>query len=256
MFGRWLLLALLVLACTALAPSQNRLFRPNVVREPHVAEAQRPGLADCTLAFYKQTVDHFSYALPTGGNYFFQQRYYVCDLYWKKNATYTGPIFFYTGNEGDVTLYVNNTGLMWESAPSFGALLVFAEHRYYGESKPFGAATPQNMWYLSTEQALADYAELIFFLKEKLSAQESPVIAFGGSYGGMLASWFRMKYPTTVDGSIAASAPIMAFFGENPATNQYAFNQITTRDATPAAGAAGNCAPNIRTAWNVRVSTS
>jgi hypothetical protein len=36
----------------------------------------------------------------------------------------------YLGNEADVTLYLNNTGLMWESAPSFRALLVFAEHRH------------------------------------------------------------------------------------------------------------------------------
>jgi hypothetical protein len=42
------------------------------------------------------------------------------------------PIFFYLGNEADVLLYLNNTGLMWESAPEFDALLVFAEHRCRG----------------------------------------------------------------------------------------------------------------------------
>ena len=33
------------------------------------------------------------------------------------------------GNEAPVDLYVNATGLMWENAASFGAYLLFAEHR-------------------------------------------------------------------------------------------------------------------------------
>lgn len=36
----------------------------------------------------------------------FQQRYFVCDRHHKRH----GPIFFYLGNEADVTLYLNNTG--------------------------------------------------------------------------------------------------------------------------------------------------
>lgn len=94
-----------------------------------------------------------------------------------------------------VLLYVNATGLMWENAKEFGAMLIFAEHRYYGESLPFGADTFKHMQWLTTEQALADYASLIYDLKSKRSLEDVPVIGFGGSYGGMLGAWGRLKYP-------------------------------------------------------------
>lgn len=42
--------------------------------------------------------------------------------------TYT-CIYHHRGNEADVTLYLNASGLMWENAEAFGALLIFAEHR-------------------------------------------------------------------------------------------------------------------------------
>ena len=63
------------------------------------------------------------------------------------------------------------------------------QHRYYGESNPFGSKrqayqNPDTLGYFNSMQALADYAQLILDLKKNLSAENSPVIAMGGSYGG------------------------------------------------------------------------
>lgn len=38
--------------------------------------------------------------------------------------------------------------------------------------------------YFSSAQAIADYAEVLVYVKKKLSADKSPIIVFGGSYGG------------------------------------------------------------------------
>lgn len=56
---------------------------------------------------------------------------------------------------------------MFDIAPEFSALIVFAEHRYYGQSLPFGRDSYQgnNTQYLSSLQALADFAALINSLK-------------------------------------------------------------------------------------------
>lgn len=92
---------------------------------------------------------------------------------------------------------------MWDAAPQFTALIIFAEHRYYGQSLPYGNKSytePKYLGYLTSQQALADYVQLIEYLKSDPKLLHSPVIAFGGSYGGMLSAWFRMKYPHIVQG--------------------------------------------------------
>ncbi|GMY24995.1 lysosomal Pro-X carboxypeptidase isoform X2, partial [Fagus crenata] len=53
------------------------------------------------------------------------------------------------------------------------------------------------------------FAVLIRSLKQNLSSEASPVVVFGGSYGGMLAAWFRLKYPHIAIGALASSAPIL-----------------------------------------------
>ncbi|XP_071050411.1 lysosomal Pro-X carboxypeptidase-like isoform X2 [Onthophagus taurus] len=189
-------------------------------------------------------VDHFSFAF----NHTFRLRFLINELHWKPG----GPIFFYTGNEGNIEEFAQNVGLMWEMAPEFNAVIVFAEHRYYGKSLPFGkkSHTNHNFGYLTTSQALADFVNLLADLKEKCKTKNHnkpcKAIAFGGSYGGMLAAWIRLKYPASVDGAIAASAPIYQF---NGLTECNRFNDILVKAFRISAGE--TCMRNIKRTWNV-----
>uniref|UniRef100_A0A0N4Z6G9 Lysosomal Pro-X carboxypeptidase n=1 Tax=Parastrongyloides trichosuri TaxID=131310 RepID=A0A0N4Z6G9_PARTI len=174
--------------------------------------------------YNKMPIDHFNY----NNNKTFKLRYLINTKSYKAG----GPIFFYTGNEGSIESFAKNTGFMWDIAPDYHAAIVFAEHRYYGKSLPYGNesySSIENLGYLSSSQALADFATLIKYLKkEKLqNAIQSPVIAFGGSYGGMLASGLRLKYPHICEGAIASSAPIYWFQGKLSKDNTY--DSIVTR---------------------------
>ena len=175
-----------------------------------------PTSANCTAYSIMQDVDHFSYGQTERQ---FSQRYFV----YEKFLTHGGPIFLYTGNEADITLFVNNTGFMWELGQSMGALLVFAEHRGYGQS-----VTPIR----SVNQVLSDFAHLIVHLYQQFRLpQSTPTITFGASYGGMLSGWMRTKYPHLVEGALASSAPVFHMFGTMPAPDGAAFATAVTRVA-------------------------
>ena len=223
---------MLLLLILAPAPTSALGLLPRIGRVP--ASPSHPGVPDCTKKWHEQLLDHFDFSEQR----VWRQRYFTFDKHWSPG----GPTLFYCGNEASVELYVNATGLMWERAASLGARLVFAEHRYCafsrgltlartnahphhtcsgrapssppvlpadGASMPLGAASTanaSNMRWLTMEQALADYASLIYALRAD-GPPTSAVIALGGSYGGMLAAWLRMHYPSAVAGAIAASAP-------------------------------------------------
>jgi serine protease 16 len=93
-------------------------------------------------------------------------------------------------------------------AQQHNALLVNVEHRFYGQSYPTLNMTTENLEYLSSQQALADLARIINYLRKMYKAEDSKIITVGGSYPGNLAAWFKLKYPHVVIGSIASSAPL------------------------------------------------
>jgi len=55
--------------------------------------------------YYTQKLDHFN----VGETRTFQQRYLVNDDHWSQESTDPGPMLLYTGNEGDITVFYDNT---------------------------------------------------------------------------------------------------------------------------------------------------
>lgn len=113
----------------------------------------------------------------------FQQRYCLYENYFishDKNA----PILFYTGNESPVDEYINQTGLMWNLGLKLNALIIFAEHRYFGKSIPKLKGLRNCLAFCTSQQALADHAMLAINIRTiyaSLNNKNRPIIAFGGS---------------------------------------------------------------------------
>jgi lysosomal Pro-X carboxypeptidase len=142
-----LLLVLLFLAASALAPeaassSSKRptipsLFPAGLAPQRYAAAAPgTDGSGNATAAakpftvhYFPQELDHFTFT-PNSSRVF-SQKYLLNDTFWRRpagaGAAAAGPLFVYTGNEGDIEWFATNTGFMFDIAPEFGALLVFIE---------------------------------------------------------------------------------------------------------------------------------
>ena len=207
-----------------LKPGQPNLYSRHNVKAARDYHRQ---VGNVSENFTAVPINHFTTNNTNVRTY--MMRYLIDESYVGENDTYP-PIFFYCGNEGDVWTFYNNSGAMTTTLPSrINGVVLFGEHRYYGESLPFGdkSFTKENVKYLTLDQTLMDYQLLIKTIKASNPKYKySPVFAFGGSYGGMLAAWFRMKFPHVIQGAHASSAPIMFFPGS---VSPYAFNELVTR---------------------------
>ncbi|KAJ9129352.1 hypothetical protein P3X46_033856 [Hevea brasiliensis] len=177
----------------------------------------------------------------------FKQRYVINFKYWSGPNT-SAPIFAFFGAEENIDDDIDGIGFLIDNASRFKALLVYIEHRYYGKSIPFGSSkealrNASSLGYFNSAQAIADYAAIIMHAKKKYSANNSPVIVIGGSYGGMLASWFRLKYPHVALGALASSAPILYFDDIAPQNGYYS---IVTKDFKETSE---SCYNTIRKSW-------
>ncbi|GIQ88019.1 peptidase S28, partial [Kipferlia bialata] len=157
--------------------------------------------------FNSQLVDHFD---KTNTDVW-AQKFYVNDTYYAPG----GPVLFFLGGEGPESprtlsgaFYINTF------AKELGALMVAIEHRYYGESMPVDELTNEKMVYLSSAQALADFATFRAWFPTAYSmystTEDAAWIAIGGSYSGSLAAWLRLRYPHLIAGALGSSAPVEA----------------------------------------------
>uniref|UniRef100_A0A7S1GCM2 Uncharacterized protein n=1 Tax=Bicosoecida sp. CB-2014 TaxID=1486930 RepID=A0A7S1GCM2_9STRA len=136
-----------------------------------------------------------------------KQRYWVNDTHFAGKGK--GPLFVQISGEAAFNpIWVVADVESMDNAATFGAVVAAVEHRFYGESQPFGDLSTEHLAFLSSEQALADLAVTIAALKEQY--EPTAVVVFGGSYSGALAGWFRTKYPHLADVGVATSSPVLA----------------------------------------------
>jgi serine protease 16 len=151
-------------------------------------------------SWFEQKVDHFD--LRNNGTWF--QRFYYDFEYWGGPGS---PIFFQLGWESELGPEDSSLDYyLYHAAKEHQGVFLAMEHRFYGQSLPFGPAiTLDNLKYLTTEQALADFAYFVTSFMEDINSTNSKLIVDGCSYSGELAAFFRIKYPNLVTAAIAGS---------------------------------------------------
>jgi len=164
--------------------------------------------------YVTQPQDHFD----SSNTRTWQQAYYVNDTFFTKGSD--APVFLCVGGEGppiDGSAVVNsvhcNVAVEWLAQTK--ALMIAVEHRYYGchnsSACPYSSSDKHPLQFLSSRQAVEDLALAhAHVLAEYSLTPANKWVSWGGSYPGMMASFFRIKHPELVHASVASSAPVIA----------------------------------------------
>ncbi|QDZ23838.1 serine carboxypeptidase S28 [Chloropicon primus] len=177
------------------------------------------------------------------------QRYFMNDTFFDKNKQL---VFLCVGGEGPAlqpTVVVTggeHCAWMINLAEKFGALIVAAEHRFYGKSMPKPDYSVDSLQYLSSQQAQGDLKRLRSFVTNTTDGLESYAkwITFGGSYPGMMAAWARMLNPDLFHASVSSSAPVQAEL------NMQGYNDVVAYSLTDqSVGGSLSCLKNVKLAF-------
>lgn len=209
----------LTLALPALALNQGMMFHKDSLAKQ---KSFRTSLTMSTH-FYDQRLDHGD----ANNSQTFKQRYFVDSQYAENESS---PVFYIICGEWNCA-GTGSYGYAVNLAKKVKAHLVALEHRFYGESLPTTTLTAENLKTLTLDSAIADLATFQKFMmnEKKLNGKW---IAFGGSYAGTLSSFYRLKHPELVTGSLASSAPVFtkAEFFEYDAHVAKVINKTTCGD--------------------------
>jgi hypothetical protein len=150
--GKSLLLVAIVLLVTV--HSRERLHHLETM--PHGKTPVPVPDYNQTQLWFDQVLDHYDYT----GTTTWKQRYWVVDKFFNKTV---GPVYLFIC--GEYTCPGIPAARKWIIllAQKTEGLILVLEHRYYGESMPYGNASLlfNNMKLLTVEQALKDLAYFI-----------------------------------------------------------------------------------------------